>query len=91
MRPCLAEHAHHPREYRVGPGAYVERLRQPRLIDIDVARRAGAAPAAATPAIRLAVDTIPSFAPNIDARSQPIRSMTWASMCRRDMGFPSIV
>ena len=35
MRPCLTEHAHHPREYRVGPGAYVERLRQPRLIDPD--------------------------------------------------------
>src|SRR3546814_412825 len=33
------------------------------------------APAAATPAIRLAVETIPSLAPRIAARSQPIRSI----------------
>ena len=32
-----------------------------------------AAPAAATPAIRLAVETMPSLAPRIAARSQPIR------------------
>jgi hypothetical protein len=31
------------------------------------------APAAATPMIRLAVETIPSFAPSTAARNQPIR------------------
>ena len=34
---------------------------------------------AATPTIRLAVETIPSFAPSTAARSQPIRSTTCRS------------
>src|SRR3546814_6890261 len=38
-----------------------------------------AAPAAATPAIRLAVETMPSLAPRIAARSQPMRWAAWAS------------
>src|SRR3546814_1844030 len=40
-----------------------------------------AAPAAATPAIRLAVETIPSLAPRIAARSQPTRWAAWVSWC----------
>lgn len=43
---------------------------------------AGVACAAATPTIRLAVDTMPSFAPRTDARNQPMRSMRCASLCR---------
>src|SRR3546814_6853825 len=38
-----------------------------------------AAPAAATPASRLAVETMPSLAPRIAARSQPMRWAAWAS------------
>jgi hypothetical protein len=38
-----------------------------------------AAPAAATPAIRLAVETMPSLAPRIAARSHPIRATAWVS------------
>jgi hypothetical protein len=41
---------------------------------IPVMRMAdGLCAAAATPMIRLAVETIPSFAPRTDARNQPIR------------------
>src|SRR5215831_660647 len=39
------------------------------------------APAAATPTMRLAVETIPSFAPRTAARSQPIRCVRCLSMC----------
>jgi hypothetical protein len=39
-------------------------------------------PAAATPRIRLAVDTMPSLAPMTEARSHPIRSERWRSSCR---------
>ena len=35
--------------------------------------------AAATPTIRLAVETMPSLAPSTAARSQPTRSMRWDS------------
>src|SRR5579862_7332788 len=37
------------------------------------------APDAATPTIRLAVETMPSLAPRIAARSQPIRCTRWRS------------
>ena len=43
------------------------------------------AAAAATPTIRLAVETIPSLAPSTAARSQPIRAVAWVSA-----GFPGI-
>src|SRR5690606_16718346 len=39
------------------------------------------AAAAATPTIRLAVETIPSLAPRTAARSQPIRLTAWRSLC----------
>src|SRR5882672_300234 len=39
------------------------------------------APAAATPTTRLAVDTMPSFAPSTAARSQPMRCVRCLSMC----------
>jgi hypothetical protein len=35
--------------------------------------------AAATPTTRLAVETMPSLAPNTAARSQPMRSVRWRS------------
>src|SRR6187200_1162902 len=38
--------------------------------------------AAATPTIKLAVDTMPSFAPRTAARSQPIRCVRCCSGCR---------
>src|SRR3989344_2333092 len=38
--------------------------------------------AAATPINRLAVETMPSLAPRTAARSQPIRSLRWDSVCR---------
>ena len=37
---------------------------------------------AAIPTIRLAVETMPSLAPSTAARSQPIRSTAWRSVCR---------
>ena len=37
---------------------------------------------AATPTIKLAVETMPSFAPSTAARRQPIRSTRWRSGCR---------
>ena len=40
------------------------------------------ASAAATPTIRLAVETMPSFAPSTAARSQPMRGVRWRSQCR---------
>src|SRR5512143_88617 len=43
------------------------------------------ASAAATPMIRLAVDTMPSFAPSTAARSQPIRPERWISRWRGGM------
>src|SRR5512134_2881194 len=39
------------------------------------------AAAAATPSTRLAVETIPSFAPSTAARSQPTRELRWLSRC----------
>jgi hypothetical protein len=42
------------------------------------------APAAATPNTRLAVDTMPSFAPSTAARSQPIRCVLCVSTCLMD-------
>src|SRR6185437_13303608 len=39
--------------------------------------------AAATPTIKLAVETMPSLAPSTAARSHPIRSTRWYSGCRR--------
>lgn len=41
-----------------------------------------AAEAAATPTIRLAVETMPSLAPSTAARSQPMRETKWLSGCR---------
>src|SRR4249919_797846 len=41
------------------------------------------AAAAATPTIKLAVETIPSLAPSTAARSHPMRSTRWYSGCRR--------
>src|SRR5512142_2733095 len=43
------------------------------------------ASAAATPMIRLAVDTMPSFAPSTAARSQPMRPERWTSTWRGGM------
>ena len=43
------------------------------------------APAAATPTIRLAVETMPSLAPSTAARSQPMRSTLWFSPCTRSL------
>jgi hypothetical protein len=40
--------------------------------------------AAATPTTRLAVDTMPSFAPSTAARSQPIRWVQCRSACVED-------
>jgi hypothetical protein len=39
------------------------------------------APAAATPKTKLAVETIPSFAPSTAARSHPMRCVLCFSMC----------
>ena len=63
----------------------------PAAIDMAPATRRGARPdtsdgccdlcsAAATPTIRLAVETMPSFAPSTAARSQPMRATAWRSM-----------
>jgi len=41
--------------------------------------------AAATPMIRLAVETMPSLAPNTAARSQPIRSLRWLPVWSLDI------
>jgi hypothetical protein len=43
----------------------------------------GVGAAAATPTIKLAVETIPSLAPSTAARSHPIRPTRWCSGCRR--------
>ena len=48
----------------------------------DLVNTARAAAAAATPTIRLAVETIPSLAPSTAARSQPMRATRWLSECR---------
>jgi hypothetical protein len=40
----------------------------------------------ATPTSRLAVDTMPSFAPSTAARNQPMRSLRWRSAWRRGVG-----
>ena len=40
---------------------------------------------AATPSTRLAVERIPSFAPNTAARSQPLRCVRWTSLLRTAM------
>src|SRR5690349_24452218 len=45
----------------------------------------GSAEDAATPIIRLAVDTMASLEPSTAARSQPERPMRWVSRCRRAM------
>src|SRR6185437_12174316 len=41
------------------------------------------ADAAATPTIRLAVETMPSLAPNTAALNHPIRETRWVSPCMR--------
>jgi hypothetical protein len=43
------------------------------VLDIDCQVQLSSGDAAATPTIRLAVDTIPSLAPRTAARSQPMR------------------
>src|SRR6185312_17342298 len=40
---------------------------------------------AATPSSKLAVETLPSFAPKTAARSHPIRSVRWRSLSRADL------
>src|SRR6185503_18126298 len=47
-----------------------------------VSKLAWLASAAATPTTRLAVETIPSFAPRTAARNQPTRRLRWRSRCR---------
>ena len=79
MRPCLTEHAHHPREYRVGPGAYVERLRQPRLIDPDHLSSSHSLPAQAPVAFT---------GHSIVIRDRPLRMCTRIGRCSLVNSFP---
>ncbi len=43
--------------------------------------------AAATPKIKLAVDTMPSLAPRTEARNQPVRWAKWFSGFRIKLGY----